>query len=98
MYVDGKKVAGLRTKEQVSLDLPVGRHVAYGRMDWVRSSELELDIADGVTAGFEGSMTLSAGWAWFGERPVHRAPRAGALRRTLAGRPGLPDVLRDLTR
>lgn len=65
VYVDGQVVAGLRPNERVTFDLPVGRHRAHGAMDWARSSDLELDIAEGASVAFEVSLPFSAVWASF---------------------------------
>ena len=56
-HVDGKPVARLRRGESAHCEATPGIHVVQARMDWLRSSPLELKLDDDMSLTVTGALT-----------------------------------------
>ncbi|MCU7726955.1 hypothetical protein ODJ79_24780 [Actinoplanes sp. KI2] len=65
IYVNGVKVAGIRTGKTVDIPLPPGEHRIKVKIDWCSSPELIVNIGPGQRAFLDvrrGGATAAAAW------------------------------------
>jgi hypothetical protein len=60
--VDGRRVAGLKQGQSAEVPLPSGRHTVRGRMDWISSPGLDIDLEEDEQHRVEVALPFSALW------------------------------------
>lgn len=53
VYVDNKHVGNVRWKNSVDISVPPGRHEFYVKMDWCRSTPIQLNIRENDLVEYE---------------------------------------------
>ena len=60
VFVDGEKIALLKHKETIEIDVPSSSSIVYGSMDWAKTNKLSLEnVSSGDHLHFKGWFTLN---------------------------------------